>query len=197
MLPGISVDSCSLNGCLFCQHEYRDIIGCLNKESSKDSLLMSFSFCHCKKKLFSLQYFDWSVCLQKHVLINVLLLSPWFHIAKADTLNSKGKQRVGIDSFFVSNGNNSKYHIMSIKHQFIFLFIRVSVVRFDRKQQRVLCAVAHNLGTSKQRHKQESRLGLILSENGAVWCQVQGLGDEDDNPFFRLERTLLIPSVSL
>lgn len=175
MLPAISDDSCSLNGCLLYQHEHRDIIGRLNKESSKDSLLMSFSFCDCnQKKLFSLHCFDWSVCLQKYVLINVLLLSPWLHIAKADNLNSKGKQQVGIDFFFVLNGNNSKYHIMSIKHQLIFLFFRVSVVRFDRKQQRVLCAVAHNLGTSKQRHKQESRLGLILSEK--VLCGVRCRG---------------------
>lgn len=131
MLPGISVDSCSLDGCLLCQHEHREITGCLNKESSKDSLLMSFSFCHCRK-LFSLHYFDWSIFLQKHVLINVLLHSPWFHIVKADNLNSKGTQQVGVDFFFFLKSNNLKYHIIHHQiHQFIFLFIQVSVVRFD------------------------------------------------------------------
>lgn len=36
MLPGIYVDSCSLDAYLLCQDEHKEIIRCLSKESSKD-----------------------------------------------------------------------------------------------------------------------------------------------------------------
>ena len=87
VLPGrvyISVDSCSLDGCLLRQGEHRKIIRCSNKKSSKGSLLTCLSFCH--KENISLIYISFSrgFELLQRVLINVKLHSPCFHFAKVD-----------------------------------------------------------------------------------------------------------------
>lgn len=130
----ISVDSCSLDGCLSCQDEHGKIIRWLNKESSKDSLLTSFSFCHCRKHKLNLHQFHWRIWHLQRVLINVQLHSPCFHFAKVDNLNSRGFLKPNsmlVLTFFFLNSDLIIHSHITQKAAIYFSFHLFSVVGFD------------------------------------------------------------------
>lgn len=143
---------------VYCVKTYTGRSFCgLNKESSKGSLLMSFSFRRRGEHKLHLHYFHWRIWLLQRVLINVQLRSPCFHFAKVDNLNSRGflkPNSVLVLPFFFFPFLNSVLiiylHNTQKKLQYVFSFCPTPCWQVWLNRDTVfLCAVAHNLDTSK------------------------------------------------